>query len=131
MPRKIISRYYTKLAPDQYKQALLEAYARGSVPLDQVLHLLDNQVCHLLYRSKATHLFDEAQLTELLARCQANNEVPAVTGLLCYGSNGHFVQVTEGSQVAAAYGGRIRQDARHKQLELICQGAGPTRPFSG
>ena len=120
----------TKLAPDQYEHALLEAYAKGSMPLDQVLHLLDNRVYHLLYRSKATHPFDEAQLTELLAQCQANNEVQAVTGLLCYGSDGYFVQVMEGSQVAVErIYGRIQQDARHSQLEIISRGAGPIRQF--
>lgn len=119
------------LAPDHYEQGLLEAYAKGSLSLEQVLHLLDTRVYHVLYRSQATHLLGEAQLMELLAQSQARNSVHHITGLLCYCKDGHFVQVLEGSQAAVeAVYARIQQDGRHHQLEVFSRGANPIRQFA-
>lgn len=117
----------TELAPDQYEAGLLERYAQGYLSLADVLHALDHRVHHLLYRSRALTPLSESQLTTLVEQSRAYNEKHRITGLLCY-SQGHFVQVLEGSatDVHALYA-RIRQDKRHHQVQTLSDYATATR----
>lgn len=120
----------TPLAPQQYEQELLEAYAQGQLTLDQVLAKLDSQVHHVLYHSQATQLFTRAQLAELLEQSRYWNEQHNVTGLLCYSHSGHFVQMIEGT-TAAVHGlfTKIQQDPRHHSVVALSDRAGAARWF--
>jgi hypothetical protein len=126
----------TAWAPEPYESDLLECYALGELTIDQVLLQLDNRtpreaaVQHVLYRSRAAHPLTSAQLTDLLEDARAYNQQHQLTGLLCYSSTGHFVQVLEGSahEVHALYA-RIRQDARHQEVVTLSDEVGTTRWF--
>jgi hypothetical protein len=69
----------TAWAPEAYESDLLECYALGELTIDQVLLQLANRaprptlVQHVLYRSRATHPFTSAQLTDLLEQARAYN----------------------------------------------------------
>jgi hypothetical protein len=122
----------THLAPEQYETELLEEYAQGKLTLDQVLHQLDSRVQHILYRSEAVHPLSSEQCTELLEQSRSWNEQHQITGLLCYSSSGHFVQVIEGpaKQVHTLFA-KIRQDRRHTKVMLLSDKASATRWFAG
>jgi hypothetical protein len=121
----------TTLAPDHYETDLLERYAQGELTLLQILDQLDNRIQHLLYRSKATHPLTPDQLTHLVEQSQHWNNKYHITGLLCYSSDGHFVQVLEGTaqDVHALYA-RIKQDTRHVQVTTLSDKATNTRWFT-
>lgn len=120
----------THLAPDQYETDLLEQYARGKITLDQVLLRLDSRVQHILYRSQAVHPLTVGQRTELLEQSRAWNEQHHITGMLCYSSSGHFIQILEGSALNVhALFARIQQDERHHQIVLLSDKASATRWF--
>jgi len=120
----------THLAPDQYEWELLERYARGELVLDEVLRLLDGRVYHLLYRSQARRPFNRVDLACLVEQSRIWNEGHGVTGLLCYCSSGHFVQVLEGpaSEVQALFT-RIQQDRRHTQVQALSEYTSTKRWF--
>jgi hypothetical protein len=120
----------TLLAPESYEWELLEEYAKGVYTLDQVLHLLDNRVHHLLYRSRATRPFSSVELTTLQEQSLVWNEAHNITGMLCY-SDGHFVQVLEGSgeEVHALFN-KIKQDKRHYQVKALSDRASNQRWFA-
>ena len=120
----------TELAPDHYETDLLESYAQGSLTLAEVLHTLDHRVHHLLYRSQAVAPLSEADLAGLVEQSREWNDRHHITGLLCY-SQGHFVQVLEGSatDVHALYA-RIRRDKRHCQVQTLSDSATATRWFA-
>lgn len=120
----------TELAPDHYEMELLERYAQGSLSLTDMLHALNHRVHRLLYRSQAVVPLNEAELTALVEQSRAYNDKLHITGLLCY-SQGHFVQVLEGSRtdVQALYA-RIRQDKRHYQVQTLSDYATATRWFA-
>ncbi|RZJ92669.1 MAG: hypothetical protein EOO60_06950 [Hymenobacter sp.] len=121
----------TPLAPQQYEQELLEAYAQGQLTLDQVLAKLESQVHHVLYHSEATQPFTRTQLTELLEQARHWNEEHHVTGLLCYSSSGHFVQLLEGPAATVhRLFAKIQQDPRHHHVVALSDRAGPTRWFT-
>jgi hypothetical protein len=121
----------TSLAPEQYEWELLECYALGTLTLDQVIQHLDTQIHHVLYRSKAVHLLTDRQLIDLLEQSRAWNEAHNLTGLLCYSSDGHFVQVLEGpaAEVCALFA-KIRQDTRHYRVQALSNRATPLRWFA-
>lgn len=121
----------TNLAPEHYERELLEQYAQGMLTLTQVLYQLDHRVHHLLYRSQAVRLLDAADLTTLVEQSQAWNDSHGVTGLLCYSSSGHFVQVLEGdaAQVHAVFA-NIQQDKRHHHVQVLSDCATATRWFA-
>jgi hypothetical protein len=98
----------TSLAPKQYEVDLLEQYARGTMSLDQVLESLEEQVQHLLYRSQALQPLTEDQLTDLLEQARTYNEAHSITGLLCYSSTGHFVQLLGGVRTTSSATGKWR-----------------------
>jgi len=120
----------TPLKPEQYECDLLESYAQGKLTLDQVLEKLDNRVQHVLYKSQATTLLTPSQLTDLLQESRAWNEQHHITGLLCYCTSGHFVQVLEGSaQDVHALFARIQRDPRHQQVIALSDRSTDTRWF--
>lgn len=121
----------TQLAPDRYEFDLLESYAQGEYTLSQVLFKLDTRVQHLLYRSQAVERLTATQLTELLEQARTWNEAHGLTGLLCYGNDGHFVQVLEGhaSEVHDLYA-KIQQDKRHHNVQLLSDRATGSRWFT-
>jgi hypothetical protein len=127
----------TAWAPELYESDLLECYALGELTIDQVLLQLADRaprptlVQHVLYRSRAAHPLTSAQLTDLLEQARAYNQQHQLTGLLCYSSTGHFVQLLEGPapEVHARYA-RIRQDARHQEVVTLSDQVGTTRWFS-
>jgi hypothetical protein len=121
----------TPLAPQQYEQELLEAYAQGQLTLAQVLANLEGQVHHVLYHSQATEAFTRAQLTELLEQARYENGEYNVTGLLCYSSSGHFVQLLEGPvAIVRSLFAKIQQDPRHHNVVALSNRAGPVRHFT-
>ena len=121
---------HTDLAPDHYEVDLLERYAQGNLSLTEVLHVLDHRVHHLLYRSREVAPFSEADLTALVEQSQQWNEQHQITGLLCY-SQGHFVQVLEGSRTDVhALFGRIQRDKRHHHVQKLSDYATATRWFA-
>jgi hypothetical protein len=121
----------TALAPDQYESELLEKYARGETTLEAVLHLLDTRVHHLLYRSKARMKISDSDLTSLVEQSQQRNKDYNITGLLCYCSDGHFVQVLEGASVDVhTLYARIKKDTRHTHVQALSDRASPTRWFA-
>ncbi|MGI4874549.1 MAG: BLUF domain-containing protein [Janthinobacterium lividum] len=121
----------TSLAPEQYERELLEQYAQGKLTLDEVSKILDTRCHHLLYRSQAVAPLDEAQLTALMEQARTYNEAHHITGLLCYSSSGHFVQLLEGpaEQVHALFA-KIQQDPRHKCVQALSDYETKTRWFA-
>ena len=68
---------------------------------------------HLIYLSRATVPFSDAQLQDLLTQARLHNAAHGITGVLLYG-NDQFVQVMEGEvgAVRTLYE-RIQRDPRH------------------
>ena len=120
----------TRFAPPPYEQLLLDRYVRGEIALQQIPEMFASRVHHILYRSRATHLFTEAELTDLVKQSGPYNAYHDITGLLCY-CDGHFVQLLEGPEraVLELYDS-IRRDPRHEQVETLSNAAGPTRWFA-
>lgn len=96
-----------------------------------MLFKLDTRVQHLLYRSQAVGLLTAAQLTELLEQSRTWNKAHGLTGLLCYGNDGHFVQVLEGPapEVHDLYA-KTQQDKRHRNVQLLSDRATKNRWFT-
>ena len=76
---------------------------------------------YLVYESRATRLFTEAELARLLTRSRAYNHQHELSGLLLYASDGRFVQVLEGEQTAvhALHYERIVPDPRHQRVRVL------------
>ncbi len=112
-----------------YEHQLLARYQRQELSSEQVLTLLDASPYHVLYRSRATRDFAEAELQEMLTAARLYNTRHRLTGLLLH-SNGCFVQVLEGpkAEVQALYA-RIQQDARHTHIVTVSEGLGAARRF--
>lgn len=83
----------------------------------------------LVYVSQATHDFSDEELADLLAVSRRNNAATAITGLLMYESR-VFMQALEGprAQVEALFE-RIRRDARHTDVQIICEDTIQARYF--
>jgi hypothetical protein len=119
----------TRLAPRPYEQHLLDRYAQGELSLDQIPALLATRVHHILYRSRATHVFSVPELTDLVTHSHPYNAYHHITGLLSY-CDGRFVQLLEGPETAVLQlYATIRHDPRHEQIETLSDTAGPTRWF--
>lgn len=83
----------------------------------------------LLYASRATRAFDDADLLALLRRARAVNERRGVTGMLLH-ARGRFMQVLEGERATVLdLLGAIRQDPRHEGLVVTQVEALGTRRF--
>lgn len=74
---------------------------------------------HLIYTSRATQAFDEAQLAELLRRARDNNARLDISGMLLYADESFF-QILEGAPEALdALFAQISKDPRHGQVTTI------------
>ncbi|MBD5781948.1 BLUF domain-containing protein [Pelagicoccus sp. NFK12] len=73
----------------------------------------------LVYTSRATRPFDEAELRALLQKSRFNNSRDGISGMLTY-VKGMFFQMLEGPEdkVEATYK-RIMRDPRHGELRLV------------
>jgi hypothetical protein len=70
----------------------------------------------LLYASRATRTFDDADLLDLLRHARAANERRGVTGMLLH-AQGRFMQVLEGERdVVLDLLAAIRRDPRHEAI---------------
>lgn len=87
---------------------------------------------HLIYESRATEPFAEAELADLLRQARSYNEAHELTGILLYAPDGRFIQVLEGSMEAVytLYFKRIALDPRHQQHSLLAAGALTHRRFA-
>jgi hypothetical protein len=83
----------------------------------------------LVYRSVAKPGFDLNQVEELLLKAQAFNNQHLITGCLLY-YDGKFIQYLEGNQyrILKLYD-RIKEDQRHKKVELLSHGEIEKRVF--
>lgn len=83
----------------------------------------------LTYLSSATTLFDEQQLTDLLADSRPRNEERGLTGLLLY-ADGNFAQVLEGPDEAVERTfASISADRRHHGLIVALRDQVEQRAF--
>lgn len=84
----------------------------------------------LSYVSRASHRFDNQQLTELLTHCHRVNGQKNITGLLLYNGSGTFLQVLEGEQetIEKLYLS-ICSDKRHSRVNCISRKLVPQRNF--
>lgn len=119
-----------KVGPMRYEQELVASYTRAELSLEQVLGQLDTRIHHILYHSRTRQPQGASDLTALVEQSKAWNQAQQITGLLCYRSTGHFVQVLEGNarEVSALFA-RIQQDKRHYQVQALSDYASATRWF--
>ena len=84
---------------------------------------------HVIYISKATQPFSQAELAELLSQARQHNTQRLLTGLLLY-ANGCFMQLLEGkeAEVKTVYE-RIKQDSRHTDIVTLRMEETPSRHF--
>lgn len=84
----------------------------------------------LVYSSRATDAFDDAQLGALLAQARAANERAAITGILLY-RQGRFIQFLEGPEAPVRdLLARIAADPRHSSVRVMVDGHPPVRQFA-
>jgi hypothetical protein len=87
-------------------------------------------VIHLVYASRATTPFTEAELGALLAASRRNNMRAGISGMLLY-KGGRFLQVLEGADVAvAALYERIARDGRHQEAVVLVRESIEQRQFA-
>lgn len=85
---------------------------------------------HLVYVSTATDHVSRQDLEALVQTSAMNNAARAVTGLLLF-SSGHFIQLLEGQQATVErLFHRIREDPRHKDVQLLLNEPIRDRSFS-
>lgn len=73
----------------------------------------------IVYASSANQEFTPESLKQLLLRARMRNHDCNVTGMLIH-DNGLFLQALEGDEAAVeSIYSRIRQDPRHKEIELL------------
>jgi hypothetical protein len=86
---------------------------------------------YLIYVSTARQLMSDDDLTALLHRARELNAQNGVTGMLLY-KDGSFMQTLEGEpgKVRETYA-RIRQDPRHKDIQVLREGPIKSRTFDG
>ena len=108
----------------------VEAPRHTQLPADARRGPLTTDVYQVLYRSTATKRFSSAELLKLLEHARGSNINSQITGILLY-REGRFVQIIEGAEeVIRALYDRIRQDARHHQIDTVSEGPIPARHFS-
>ncbi len=83
----------------------------------------------LVYISEARYGLSKADIEDILAVSQRNNAQEKITGMLLY-SSGLFIQALEGERnsVTALYG-RIVDDRRHHDVDLLVDHAISHRSF--
>ena len=84
----------------------------------------------LIYTSKAIKPFSIDELDHLLERARLFNQGHEITGMLVHLS-GFFIQALEGPErlVSGLFSGRISNDSRHNQLEVVAKGPIQERKF--
>ena len=83
----------------------------------------------LIYRSRATGPFGEADCAALLRQARRYNQTVQLGGLLLY-YQGHFMQVLEGPEPAlSTLYARVQEDPRHRSLRTLSYGAISARCF--
>jgi Sensors of blue-light using FAD len=84
---------------------------------------------HLIYQSTAVTPFSAAELERLLNQSRPHNTAAGITGILLYDGS-RFMQVLEGSpEAVAATFGRIRNDCRHTEVQVLADGPIGRRQF--
>ncbi|WP_426492470.1 BLUF domain-containing protein [Hymenobacter sp. 102] len=84
---------------------------------------------HLIYQSTAVTPFSAAELERLLSQSRPHNAAAGITGILLYDGN-RFMQVLEGAPEAVeATFGRIRNDCRHTEVQVLANGPIGQRQF--
>jgi len=72
----------------------------------------------VIYESKASRSFSEAEVEALLAASRTSNTRKGITGLLLY-RNGTFTQVLEGGELEVrALLEKIQRDPRHQSFSI-------------
>lgn len=121
---------HTVSHPSAYERQLLAGYQRGEQTLEQIAGLLETSPYQLLYHSQATPLPSLPHLRDILLHSQHYNAEHNITGLLLC-SEGHFVQLLEGAEAdVQALFTLIKTDRRHKQIQMVSQGAVRQRHFA-
>ncbi|MEY4685754.1 MAG: hypothetical protein RLZ25_2213 [Pseudomonadota bacterium] len=83
----------------------------------------------IIYESKATRSFSEAEVEALLAASRTSNSRKGITGILLY-RNGTFTQVLEGEESAIrALLEKIQRDPRHQNLSVRLEQTIVSRSF--
>jgi hypothetical protein len=87
---------------------------------------------HVIYASVATQEFGAPQVTELLNRARAANQLTGLTGMLLHSdSDGSFFQVLEGEPTAIDHLlQKLRLDKRHSHLTIIIREPIAERAFA-
>ena len=74
---------------------------------------------HIIYTSRASQPFSDADLKKLLLRARSNNKKMDVTGMLIY-RDGAFLQALEGDERCVRdLFKRIEKDARHAEVAIL------------
>lgn len=83
----------------------------------------------LIYRSVAKSSFHQGDILKMLEKARVNNKELGITGCLLY-YNGEFIQFLEGNQIKVLeLFDKIKQDKRHKEIELIAYDERDSREF--
>lgn len=83
----------------------------------------------LVYRSRAVAGFGRVQIEEMLQKARPFNSEQGITGCLLF-HEGEFLQYLEGNQIRVLrLYDKIKNDPRHKDIELISHGDRAERWF--
>lgn len=83
----------------------------------------------VVYTSRATGVFDDADLATLLMNSRANNRRLGLTGFLLH-RDGQFLQLLEGpDDVVSTRVSIIEQDPRHTDIAVLLRESGSQRQF--
>ena len=87
---------------------------------------------HLIYQSRASAPFTDAELAALLNWSRTYNRQVHVTGLLLHSPDGRFLQILEGedADVRELYYQHISSDPRHYQCQVLGEGSCAERSFA-
>ncbi|HAP70056.1 MAG TPA: hypothetical protein DCR04_10090 [Flavobacteriales bacterium] len=91
---------------------------------------MKESLCYLTYTSKMNQEMSEDELKKLVETSQVKNAQSGITGLLI-SLNNTFIQYLEGEKenVKTLYG-TIKNDSRHKNIEIQFEGVLESRIFS-
>ncbi|MDF7814757.1 BLUF domain-containing protein [Hymenobacter sp. YC55] len=118
------------LGQSPYESPLPTSYEYGEQSNEQALPLRETGLYRLLYESQTMPPLPKlTQLRDILHHSRSYNAEHHITGLLLC-SEGHYVQLLEGAETdVQALFAAIKQDRRHKQVQLILQGVAQKRSF--
>lgn len=106
------------------------SYQQGERTSKKALNSLETNLYQLVYESQTTPPLPKlTQVRDILLRSRCYNAEHHITGLLLC-SEGHYVQLLEGTEAdVQELFAAIKQDRRHKQVQLIHQGVAQKRFF--